>query len=47
MGRIADQLTELIERMEESDRRLQRLFDDHVDTTKTLLNDLQKAIEED
>jgi len=47
MGRIADQLTELIKRMEESDRRLQKLHDDHVDATKTFLDDLKKINEED
>jgi len=42
MGRIADQLTELIQRMEESDRRLQRLINDHVDSTQRSLKELKK-----
>jgi len=42
MGRIADQLSELIKRMEESDRRLQRLIDNHVTTTTSHLEELKR-----
>ena len=45
MGRIADQLSELIKSMEESDRRLQRLIDDHVTTTTARLEELKKLNE--
>jgi len=45
MGRIADQLSELIKRMEESDRRLQRLIDEHVDTTSERLEELKRLNE--
>lgn len=47
MGRIADQLTELIKRMEESDRRLQKLLDKHVDDTNRHLEALRRVSEED
>lgn len=42
MGRIADQLSELIQRMEESDRRMQRLIDEHVTSTTASLEELKK-----
>lgn len=43
MGRITDQLTELIKRMEESDRRLQKLIDQHITDTRKLLDDLEQS----
>ena len=42
MGRIADQLTELLKRMEESDRRLKRLIDNHVESTSQHLEELKQ-----
>lgn len=42
MGRIADQLTELIKRMEESDRRLKKLTDQHIADTRKALDELQR-----
>jgi|TARA_B100000073_G_scaffold152502_1_gene125823 hypothetical protein len=42
MGRIADQLNELIERMKESDRRLQELTDQHITDTRKMLDDLER-----
>ncbi len=42
MGRIADQLSELLKRMEESDRRLQRLTEQHIADTRKALDELQK-----
>ena len=45
MGKIADQLSELIKRMEESDRRLQRLIDNHVTTTTARLEELKRLNE--
>ena len=46
MGRIADQLTELIQRMEESDRRLKRLIDNHVESTERNLEELKRLNKE-
>tara|TARA_Y100000004_G_scaffold94492_1_gene105896 strand:+ start:265 stop:408 length:144 start_codon:yes stop_codon:yes gene_type:complete len=42
MGRIADQLSELLQRMEESDRRLQRLTEQYIADTRKALDELQK-----
>ena len=42
MGRIAEQLTELIKRMEESDRRLKELTDQHIAETRKALDELQR-----
>ena len=42
MGVLADQLTELIERMKESDERLQVLIEDHVKDTEKALKELKK-----
>ena len=42
MGRITDQLTELIQRMEESDRRLKRSIDNHVELTERNLKELKR-----
>jgi len=46
MGRIADQLTVLIQRMEESDRRLKRLIDNHVESTSQHLEELKRLNKE-
>ena len=46
MGRITDQLTELIKRMEESDRRLKRLIDNHVELTERNLKELKRLNKE-
>jgi len=46
MGRITDQLTELIQRMEESDRRLKQLIDNHVDSTSQRLEELKRLNKE-
>lgn len=46
MGRITDQLTELIQRMEESDRRLKRLIDNHVESTSQHLEELKRLNKE-
>ena len=42
MGRIADQLAELIKRMEESDRRLKELTDQHIADTRKALHELER-----
>ena len=42
MGRIADQLAELIKRMEESDRRLKELTDQHIADTRKALDELER-----
>tara|TARA_R100000030_G_C3221812_1_gene116112 strand:+ start:585 stop:728 length:144 start_codon:yes stop_codon:yes gene_type:complete len=42
MGRIADQLVELIKRMEESDRRLKELTDQHIADTRKALYELER-----
>ena len=47
MGRIADQLNELIERMKESDRRLQELTDQHIADTRKTLDDLERLNKQD
>jgi ferritin-like metal-binding protein YciE len=46
MGRITDQLTELIQRIEESDRRLKQLIDNHVDSTSQRLEELKRLNKE-
>ncbi len=46
MGRIADQLTELLKRIEESDRRLQQMIDDHVESTTHHLKELKRLNKE-
>ena len=42
MGRIADQLAELIKRMEESDRRLKELTDQQIADTRKALDELER-----
>ena len=42
MGRITDQLTGLIKRMEESDRRLKELTDQHIADTRKALDELER-----
>ena len=42
MGRIADQLAELIKCMEESDRRLKELTDRHLADTRKALDELER-----
>ena len=44
MGRIADQLAELIKRMEESDRRLKELTDQHLADTRKALDELDRLV---
>ena len=46
MGRITDQLTELIKRMEESDRRLKELTDQHIADTRKALDELERLATE-
>ena len=47
MGRITDQLAELIKRMEESDRRLKELTDQHIADTREALDELERlAVDE-
>tara|TARA_Y100000015_G_scaffold8412_1_gene7964 strand:+ start:298 stop:441 length:144 start_codon:yes stop_codon:yes gene_type:complete len=46
MGVIADQLKQLIKEMEESDRRLKELTDQHIVDTRKALDELERlAIE--
>ena len=47
MGRLSDQLSDLIERMKESDRRLQELTDRHIANTKQALNRLDEIVKSD
>ena len=47
MGKLSDQFAQLIERMRESDRRLQELLDQHTADTKAHLDDLKRIAEED
>ena len=47
MGRIADQLAELIKRMEESDRRLKELTDQHIAETRRTLDELERLAADD
>ena len=47
MGRIADQLAELIKRMEESDRRLKELTDQHIADTRQALDELERLAIDD
>ena len=42
MGVIADQLKELIKEMEESDRRLKELTDQHIADTGKVLDELER-----
>ena len=42
MERITDQLSELIKRMEESDRRLKELTDQHIADTRKALDELER-----
>ena len=47
MGRIADRLAELIKQMEESDRRLKELTDQHIANTRKFLDELERLAAED
>ena len=47
MGRIADQLAELIKRMEESDQRLKELTDQHIVDTRKALDELERLSTDD
>ena len=47
MGVIADQLKELIEEMEESDRRLKELADQHIADTRKALDELERLAIDD
>ncbi len=42
MGVIADQLKQLIKEMEESDRRLKELTDQHIADTSKALDELER-----
>lgn len=47
MGRLSDQLNDLIKEMEESDRRLQELTERHLADTKKALNRLEEISQAD
>lgn len=47
MGRIADQLSELLKRMEESDRRLQQLTEQYIADTREKLDELKELNSEE
>ena len=47
MGLIADQLADLIKRMEESDRRLKELTDQHIADTRKALDELERIAIDD
>ena len=47
MGRIADQLKQLIKEMEESDRRLKELTDQHIADTHKALDELERLAIDD
>ena len=47
MGRLSDQLRDLIKKMEESDRRLQELTERHLADTKKALNRLEEIAQAD
>ena len=47
MGRISDQLNELIKRLEESDRRFRELTDQHITDTRKTLDDLERLNKQD
>ena len=47
MGRIADRLAELIKRMEESDRRLKELTEQHIADTRKALDELEQLATDD
>ena len=47
MGRLSDQLNDLIKKMEESDRRLQERTERHIADTKKALNRLEEISQAD
>ena len=47
MGRLTDQLNDLIKKMEESDRRLQELTEKHIADTRKALNRLEEIAQTD
>ena len=47
MGILSDRLSELIQRMKESDERLKQLIAEHVDLTNAHLAELRRIAEED
>ena len=47
MGRIADQLNQLIKQMEESDRRLRYLVDEHVSQSTRALNLMEDILNDE
>lgn len=47
MGRIADQLSELLKRMEESDRRIQRLTEQHIADTRKALDEMKQIVSDE
>ena len=47
MGRLSDQLNDLIKKMEESDRRLQERTERHIADTKKALNRLEEIAQAD
>ena len=46
MGILSDRLGQLIEQMQESDRRLQELIEKHLDDTQEHLNELRRISED-
>lgn len=47
MGRLSDQLADLIQRMKESDERLKQLISEHVDYTNAHYEELRRLDNED
>ena len=47
MGRIADQLNQLIKQMEESDRRLRHLVDEHISQSTRALNLMEDILNDE
>ena len=45
--KLSEQLTELIKQMEESDRRLKRLTDDHIAESKRLLDAMDEVLKDE
>ena len=47
MGRLSDKLADLIQRMKESDERLEQLINKHVDDTNAHCEELRRLTNED
>tara|TARA_R100001163_G_scaffold60383_1_gene49640 strand:+ start:1458 stop:1598 length:141 start_codon:yes stop_codon:yes gene_type:complete len=45
--KLSEQLTELIKQMEESDRRLKRLTDEHISESTRLLNLMDEVLKDE